>query len=301
MALPSALEPTAGAAQCSYELMRAFARYTAARLPGLRFSLGAGTLLGAMRNEPAGLLRWEHDLDLYVPANDAARLRRAVRHDCADAPLLPLCGHLAARPDAKCCGFGFKLFHRQRGCELDVLVLALSDAPFGHGELPWWPPWSTVFAWPAHRISALCRRVWRRYVGAGDGDAAQGGEGAVFVIPEDIYHKDLMAESVTRWCSSEPLELASEWSWCGGPALSYFQSEYMYVHEFFPLRWIQWYDLKLPIPRRPWDILNRTYGADCAYIAWMNEHGHAGPFDLRLSQYTHLRQPAAVNTKAALF
>ena len=41
---------------------------------GLRYTLGAGTLLGAMRNEPPGLLQWEHDVDVYVLARDASRL-----------------------------------------------------------------------------------------------------------------------------------------------------------------------------------------------------------------------------------
>ena len=81
--LPTQLEPTPGASQCGYELLRAFAHYVAVRLPGLRYTLGAGTLLGAVRNSPAGLLQWEHDVDVYLPAKDAVRLHDAVRHDCA--------------------------------------------------------------------------------------------------------------------------------------------------------------------------------------------------------------------------
>ena len=41
---------------------------------GLQYTLGAGTLLGAMRNEPPGLLQWEHDVDVYVLARQASQL-----------------------------------------------------------------------------------------------------------------------------------------------------------------------------------------------------------------------------------
>ena len=47
--VPVVLEPMPGVSQCGYELLRAFACYAAVRLPGLRYMLGAGTLLGAMR------------------------------------------------------------------------------------------------------------------------------------------------------------------------------------------------------------------------------------------------------------
>ncbi|KAL3922963.1 MAG: hypothetical protein SGPRY_004374, partial [Prymnesium sp.] len=77
------LEPEPGAAQCNYEMIRSFSGYVSSRLPGLRFTLGAGTLLGAMRNSPPGLLRWEHDVDVYVPGRDALRLKRAVDYDCS--------------------------------------------------------------------------------------------------------------------------------------------------------------------------------------------------------------------------
>ena len=49
---------------------------------GLQYTLGAGTLLGAMRNEPPGLLQWEHDVDVYVLAREASLLLQqlTVRH-----------------------------------------------------------------------------------------------------------------------------------------------------------------------------------------------------------------------------
>jgi phosphorylcholine metabolism protein LicD len=46
---------------------------------GLQYTLGAGTLLGAMRNEPPGLLQWEHDVDVYVLARQASQLLRKLQ------------------------------------------------------------------------------------------------------------------------------------------------------------------------------------------------------------------------------
>ena len=46
---------------------------------GLQYTLGAGTLLGAMRNEPPGLLQWEHDVDVYVLARQASLLLRKLQ------------------------------------------------------------------------------------------------------------------------------------------------------------------------------------------------------------------------------
>jgi len=74
--------------------------------------------------------------------------------------------------------------------------------------------------------------------------------------------------------------------------LSFFQSEYMYLSEFFPRRWIRMYDLDVPIPYEPWAVLNRTYGLDCAYVARMNEHGGVMA-DLRSQENTRLTRPAA--------
>ena len=46
---------------------------------GLQYTLGAGTLLGAMRNAPPGLLQWEHDVDVYVLARQASLLLRKLQ------------------------------------------------------------------------------------------------------------------------------------------------------------------------------------------------------------------------------
>jgi hypothetical protein len=71
------LEPRPGAAQCNYELLHAFARLARQcrkQTPPCWYTLGAGTLIGALRNEPPGLLQWEHDVDVYVPARSAAAI-----------------------------------------------------------------------------------------------------------------------------------------------------------------------------------------------------------------------------------
>ena len=53
---------------------------------GLQYTLGAGTLLGAMRNEPPGLLKWEHDVDVYVLARQASLLLRKLQARPPAAP-----------------------------------------------------------------------------------------------------------------------------------------------------------------------------------------------------------------------
>ena len=97
-----------GVAQCNYELLRAFGGWMDAS--NHRFTLGAGTLLGAMRNEPPGLLQWEHDVDVYVPARDASLLLQKPQarntRALAMAPRPPvalrragrLCAHSVAQP-----------------------------------------------------------------------------------------------------------------------------------------------------------------------------------------------------------
>ena len=132
--LPPTLEPAPGVAQCNYELLGAFARYVASASLRLRYTLAAGTLLGALRNEPAGLLQWEHDVDVYMPAVDASALLSRLARDCGARWRARWCTTLeyrglVDRAGGGCCGFGFKLFHRRSAvCELDVLVLAAAAA-----------------------------------------------------------------------------------------------------------------------------------------------------------------------------
>lgn len=275
------------ALQCGYDLLRAFAGYAAPRR--LRFALAAGTLLGAMRNQPPGFLQWEHDADIYMPARDAARLLRLLLHDCPprrhrwrsqQCATLQLRG-LVDRAGDPCCGFGFKLYNRlSDACELDVLVLVAADAPYMHGETPFWPPWAPFLASPYHRTAA----TWYR--------ARAQGRGSYYVVAEDTVHKALMTGS-DRWCNNGTSDFTSEWAWCGGPPLSFFHAEYFAPGELFPIVFVRFHGLRLPVPHRPWGLLHRAYGHDCAYVARLNELAGATA-DLRRSEHARLRAPAAI-------
>ena len=294
-----ALEPGASVAQCNYELLRAFSKYASRRR--FRFALASGTLLGAMRNEPPGLLQWEHDVDVYMPARDAAQLAQRLHAECGDArksrawrsrwcTTLHLKDALADSTGKPCCGFGFKIFHRRRdACELDVLVLSAARAPFMHGETWLWPAWAPLLSTPYNAALAAFLRL-ARHLGIVEGDA-DGGDGVYYVIPEDVPHKALMSDVGSRWCATYGSE---DWRWCGGPPVSYFHAEYFAPGDLFPLgKSRSFHGLQLPVPRRPWALLNRTYGSDSAYIARLNEHSDAMA-DLRLPEYARLRTPARV-------
>jgi len=303
-ALPSLLEPTDGASQCSYELIRAFAAY--ADSCDLRYTLGAGTLLGAMRNRPSGLLQWEHDVDVYMPARDASTMLRRLKSECGErcsrrwrdrwCNVLHFRG-LVDRAGQSCCGWGFKLYHRHSSaCELDVLVLAATHAPFMHGETPLWPIWALPLAGPYYSLSVLWRCIGL-YLSWGGADSGR----AYFAIPEDVASKSLMSDDA-RWCALPPLNLNSltedahskeaEWAWCGSP-LSFFQDEYFAPGELFPLERGRFHELQVALPRSPWALLNRTYGHDVAYIARLNEHDGARA-DLRKPEHHRLLAPAQV-------
>jgi hypothetical protein len=184
---------------------------------------------------------------------------------------------LGKRPSASptrslrcCCEYRFKLYHRHSdACQLDVLVLAQSSAPFMHGEAPLWPP-QILLAQPVHALETLMNQ----------------GE-SFFAIPEDVHNKLLMSDDA-RWCKA-----AGEWSWCGGPPVSYFQDEYFIEKELFPVKWVNFYDFEVPLPADPWSSLNRTYGPRCSYIARLSEHGSI-EFDTRLAPNAHLNLPASV-------
>ena len=114
------LEPAPGAAQCNYELLKSFAAFAGTT----RWTLGAGTLLGALRTTPPGLLRWEHDVDVYAPARDASDLVFKLATRCPVGRREPDCGALEFRGFVDktrwtpCCGFGYKVFHgAAKGCE----------------------------------------------------------------------------------------------------------------------------------------------------------------------------------------
>ena len=161
-----------------------------------------------------------------------------------------------------CCGFGFKLFHRRSGaCELDVLVLAATSAPFMHGETLLWPPWGLLLAAPWHALSAagLLAAAAITELLRPQHDRA---DDSYYVIPEDLWRKSLMADDA-RWCQPGGGHAAWEaWSWCGGPPLSFFHAEYFAPGELFPTRTVSFHGLRLPVPNAPWALLNRTYGRD---------------------------------------
>jgi hypothetical protein len=296
--LPDDLEAQAGTSQCNYEMLHAFDGWIEEQSAGLRYTIGAGTLLGAMRTYPPGLLQWEHDVDVYMPARDAFESIQRLQEQCGPARASKWCDVLHFRglvdiQGTPCCGFGFKLFHRgSTRCELDVLVLSESDAPYIHGETRLWPPWAPLVAVPWAFIASLLSVD--RY----------------FVIPEDIDQKLLMTNA-DRWCKGKGKESSTvpdrispggteggrseegEWSWCGGPAVSYFQDEYFRADELFPTKKMRFYDFHVNIPDKPWALLNRTYGPDCANIARLTEHDGA-TVDLRLPEYQRLRKPAGV-------
>ena len=260
------LEPTAGAAQCNYELLKSFTRVAA----GLDWTLGAGTLLGALRSEPAGLLPWEHDVDVYIPARDAAALAERLqkcapgRRDAAACGALLWRGFVDGRGD-ECCGFGYKAFHAtSTACELDVLVLAAASyAPWTHGKrFGWtsWPPFPRVVAAFSHEAGPL----------------------DYLVIPEDVDRGNLLQGD--RWDAAGRFR---------GPEVAFFQDEYFGPGEFLPREALAMYDLEVFVPHDAWASLNRTYGPSCSYTARVDEHG--GVYvDLRRPEHAHLKRPAEI-------
>lgn len=259
--LPDDLEPMPGTAQCNYELLKEFSVVA----EGLDWTLGAGTLLGAMRT--TGLLQWEHDVDVYAPASHAFEIVQ--RLSIYPRNTLDWRGFVDAEGEA-CCGFGFKIFHRddRASCELDVLVLAASSyAPWVHGETPTWPPWALPAAFVKDYFYSNPSPQY-------------------LVIPEDVRHKNLLGER--SWWKGDVFR--------GGPRVSYFHKEYFEMSEFYPIRSIPFYDFHVQIPNDPWASLNRTYGPTCAFVARVDEHGGAS-YDLRDPRYSHLNKPAYIVTK----
>lgn len=234
----------------------------------------------------ACFMRWEHDVDIYVPARDASEIMKRLEAQCGGEPaswssewcaVLEWKGHVERDGHTPCCGFGYKLYHRRTAvCELDVLVLGLSGAPYLHGKGYFWPPWNPMVAHPWHWLASRLSST------------------EYFVIPEDIQRGTLMLEADTRWCAAESQHSVREvWAWCGGVPLSFFHAEYLALHEFFPVQRLPFYDLQVNIPHNAWAVLNRTYGADCGHVAYLNEHGGI-KVDLRTPEYAYLKTPATV-------
>lgn len=246
-------------AQCNYDVLQEFASLA----HGLQWTLGAGTLLGALRTDPPGLLPWELDVDVYVTAQDAFRLLERLLGE--NTKLIEYRGFvdIKGRP---CCGFGFKLFHKHTdACQLDVLVLATANyAPWVHGETRFWPPWGIPVA-----------HVYDRLYSTGD----------FLVIPEDV-DKRLLGDK-KKW---------RDGTWLG-PSISYFHKEYFRKDEFEPVRTMMLYDFEVNIPNDPWASLNRTYGPECSYMARIDTRG-GREFDLRDPRHAHLKRPAVIHARA---
>ena len=167
-------------------------------------------------------------------------------------------------------------------CELDVLVLSLSDAPLMHGETARWPFWAPWLAAPFH---ALAR-------------ASSGGR--YWVIPEDVHRKTLMRDDAL-WCPRE----RGEWEWCGGPPLSFFHAEYFREFELFPTQQVRMHGLTLERPRMPWRLLRRAYGPSCRHIARLDPSpGHrwrrSVELDLRRPANARFKRPASVRMRGPL-
>ena len=281
-------EPTASAAQCNYEMLMSFAGFAGSH----RWTLGAGTLLGAMRTEPPGLLQWEHDVDIYMPARDAEKLIVELDRHCTVGRRSPTCGAIefwgfVDDQFAPCCGFGFKLYHATRdpACELDVLVLGLATyAPWTHaahagpglGEKKnTWPPKPLEIARLKDRIVATDTRVYPP---------------SFFVIPEDIAFGTIMGDP-GRW--DRRGGGSDDWAW-NESSVSFFQDEWFAVEEFEPFKTLRLYDdFDANIPNDAWASLKRTYGNDADRVARLDEHGGVR-LDLRLPENAHLKAPAPI-------
>uniref|UniRef100_A0A7S3JZ52 Methyltransferase type 11 domain-containing protein n=1 Tax=Aureoumbra lagunensis TaxID=44058 RepID=A0A7S3JZ52_9STRA len=260
--LTSLLEPSPGTARCNYELLRDFAILA----HDLNWTLGAGTLLGALRSDPPGLLPWEHDVDIYIDGPSAFRLLEDRIAKIPQNSTLDFRGFVD-HTGQPCCGFGWKFFHHYTSvCELDVLVLSLSPyAPLIHGETRLWPPWGSALA--------MIKDMWFRHVNP-----------RFLVIPEDIDHKSLCINSNERWDRKRN-------SFIGGPHLSYFQNEYFDIDEFYPIQSLTMYDLSVQLPNNPWASLNRTYGNKCARFARLDTFGHI-ELDLHYPIFSRLSRPS---------
>eukprot|EP00039_Didymoeca_costata_P033304 m.41752 g.41752 ORF g.41752 m.41752 type:complete len:355 (-) comp9807_c0_seq1:173-1237(-) len=130
--------------QCNIETVVAFAQ-AANSVPGLRYSANGGTLIGAFRNNPPGVMRWDHDSDMVMPAEDAFRFYKLFQENESWAwplKLLPL---------EDCCYFGMRLIHTDyypngyenaifddhpTACFLDVFVLTYANYRYSLRQNP---------------------------------------------------------------------------------------------------------------------------------------------------------------------
>ena len=116
--------------QCNHDTLLSFVEFVERHTPSAVYMLGAGTLLGAMRTDPHGLLPWDDDTDVYMPSSDA---RRVVGVLGSTKGRLYVFAHR---------GFGVKLrLQGAGGCDLDIKVLAVADSPFRLFKYRWTDYW----------------------------------------------------------------------------------------------------------------------------------------------------------------
>lgn len=224
--------------QKRYELLRDFTRYVKRFHADLRWSLSGGSLLGAMRQVPPGFMKWDDDLDIDVPARDLWSFHSHLQHDCsfkngthfASSPKnVTRCGVMKPRATDECCGFGWRIEHRDSQCAyLDIMVLSLAGAPLPE---------------PADDPKAP-RKYW--------------------TIPWDKHDSpvhDAMMLQESQWQKPEQ----EDWEW-RGPALTLFREYYFEQHELYPLQQMEMYGLTVNIPRLPWRVLDRFYGTEARHF-----------------------------------
>lgn len=216
-----------------YELLRDFTKYMT-QYPHLRWSLGFGSLLGAMRQVPPGFIPQDDDLDLYMPARDLAELHDAMKRDASDN--VTRMGILKNAYENSCCSFGWRLMHRDDDCAyMDFFALVSHDRKWlflGGGMFPTGEAHVSKDEYATHCPNALMR------------------------------DKERFKENPSKTGSG-----AREWSW-GGDDMCLHHSAYKKFNisedEFSPLQQKRMYGLTVNVPNHPWAILNRRYGKGAA-------------------------------------
>lgn len=248
--------------QKRYEVLRDFVGFMA-KHPTLRWSMGAGALLGAMRQEPPGFIPQDDDIDVYMPARDLFAMQDIAMQE------LPLGRDIgpAARftPTDECCGFGWRIVHRDDECSyMDLMGFSLQDQPFDNQKID------------GQKIDVHGQKIW--------------------AIPQDqgkMFHLDAMMLQRQQWeerQDSVPDEMGPEWKWNGNQT-TLFTNVYIFENELLPFTQRQMYGLSVNIPQRPVDILNRLYGTNCMV---RDDHGHD------LTKDSKWLRPADVNPHSVL-
>lgn len=125
--------------QKRYELLRDFTRFMAQHAD-LRWSLGFGSLLGAMRQDPPGFIQLDDDLDLYMPARDLLHLQDLMLQPGGNSTHDTSFGVMKPELLSACCSFGWRVYHRNDKCAyMDFFALALEQKK-GFSQKAWLIP-----------------------------------------------------------------------------------------------------------------------------------------------------------------